>query len=391
MTRQTVLKSLFFMLCCISSLWSQPTFDFDETGLENTLNTAQKEGKLVFYMVYASWCPHCHKMKEGIFPDPDVAALLHTNFIVGAQDVEQPGGRATARKYNVTSYPAFVVLDPQGTVLYGFGGEFSKSDFIKELQDASNPEKQLPYLRKAFQNQVSDANRCLALILALKKANLPTGEIAAAYLATQAKSNLATSLNWKIIANGVTDVSTREFQYVLKHQKEFAAVSSDQRVARKIENIISESLKIPAQKADTIAYHKQRALIQSLKLRKADSLVYVYDKIVYEKVKDWKSYQRATLQATPEFDWNNYQDLRNTAGIYLSEIKDETALKQAILWSKRATQLQESKDGYLQTALLYEKLPDIPNAITAAKMLREFCERVGFGTKEADDLLKRLQ
>lgn len=391
MTRQTLLKTLFFLLFLPVSIWAQQAFAFDETGFESAMRKGKTEGKPVFYMIYASWCPHCHKMKEEVFPDAEVSDLLRKNFHVAAQDVERPGGRELARKFNVNSYPAFVVLDADGKLLYGFGGELKKPDFIKEIRDASDPERQLPYLRKAFENARYDGNRAMALILALRKANLPTGETASAYLSTQKDSELISALSWKIIANGVTDISSREFRYVLEHQNEFASVSSEKRVSRKIDNIIMESLKIPAEKGDTIRYKKERQTVKSLKLRKADSLAYVYDKLIYEKIKDWKAYRRATIDATREFAWNDYASLRNTAGVYLAGIDDEKALKEAVKWSRRSTELQESKDGYLQTARLFEKLGDIPNATASARALKEFCERVGFGTKDADELLNRLQ
>ncbi|MBD3581078.1 thioredoxin family protein [Flavobacterium selenitireducens] len=391
MKRQTLLKTLFFILFLPVATWAQPSFAFDESGFEKAMQAGKSKGKPVFYMIYASWCPHCHKMKEEIFPDTEVAALLNQNFHVSAQDVEQAGGRELARKFGVTSYPAFVVLDADANLLYGFGGEFKKPDFIKEIQDASNTEKQLPYLRKAFENATSDGNRAMALILALRKANLPTGKTASTYLATQKEAELISALNWKIIANGVTDISSREFQYVMRHQPEFASVSSQKRVDRKIENIISESLKAAAERGDTIRYNEGRQAVKELKIRKGDSLAYVYDKQLYEKTKNWKAYHRAAVSGTKDFAWNDYATLRHIAGIYLQEIHDVNALRQAVDWSRRSTQLQESKDGYLLTAKLYEKLRDVPNAISSARILKKFCERVGFGTKEADEILTRLQ
>lgn len=341
-------------------------------------------------MIYASWCPHCHKMQNEIFPDADVSAFLKQNFHVAAQDAETVDGRKVAHSFNVHSYPAFVIVDYSGNLLYGFGGELKKGDFLEELRNAVNPERQLPYLEKAFANAPDDGNRCLALILALRKANRPTAAAALAYLNTQAEASLVSALNWKIIANGVTDIESREFRYVLDHQREFASVSSAKRVERKIENIVSETLRPLAERSDLNAYNDKRRVITALRLRKADSLLYVYDKQAYEKAKDWSAYQSATLTATREFAWNQYAVLRSTATVYLSHITEQHALAEAVKWSKRSTELQESKEGYLLTARLYEKSRDRKNALEAATSARDFCVRVGFGTKEADDILNRL-
>ncbi|NUY79798.1 thioredoxin family protein [Flavobacterium sp. MAH-1] len=391
MASRTLPKLLFFVLFCAFPMFGQTPFPFNESGFASVMKQAKAENKPVLYMFYASWCPHCHKMREEIFPEPEVAALLNRNFLVAAQDVELDGGRTIARKFNVTSYPTFVVLDPNGELLYGFNGELKKPDFIKEITDAADEEKQLPYLKKAFGNEPSDGNRALALIMALRKAGQPTSNVATRYFSTQKEEQLVSALNWKIIANGISDMGSREFQYVLKHQKEFADVSSEKRVQRKIENIVSEALRPNAEKGDTVSYNRQRVLAKAMNIRKADSLVYVYDKQIYEKVQDWDAYKKATIKATDVFASKDYSALRNTAAVYLAAINDKNALQKAVAWSERSTALQESKEGLLQTAKLYEKLNDIPKAVAAARRVKEFCERVGFGTKEADELLNRLQ
>jgi len=370
---------------------AQKPFAFDESGFANVMKKAKAENKPVFYMIYASWCPHCHKMREEVFPDTRISDLINGNFIAAAQDVELDAGRALARKFNVALYPTFVVLDSDGELLYGFSGELKKEDFIKEVNDALDPEKQLPYLRKAFANEPSDGNRSLALILAMRKSAQPASDVAKRYLATQNDEQLISALNWKIIANGLTDIGSREFQHVIAHQKEFASVASEKRVARKIENAVSETLKPLAERADSASYNKQRNLIRKFNVRSADSLVYVYDKIAYERAKDWTAYRNSTIKATSEFSGKDYTALRNVAAVYEAQLSDEKALMQAVGWATRSLELQESKEGYFVLSKLYLKLKDNANAAASARSGRGFCERVGFGTKEFDEILNRLQ
>lgn len=381
---------LFFLLCSQSALFAQG-FPFNESGYESVMQSARSANKPVLYLLYASWCPHCHVMRDQVFPDVEVSKLVQTNFLVAAQDAELPGGKALMRKYNANSYPSFVVLDPGGKLLYGFNGELKKDDFIKEINQALDPQKQLPFLASAFAKDKSNASKCLDYIMALRKARQSTSEAAAAYFATQTDEKLISAVNWKIIANGITNIDSREFRYVLEHQGEFAAVASRKRVERKIENIVMESLKPHSESGDTLSYRKARLLVKAMNMRKADSLGYVYDKQIYERVKNWKAYREATFDATDKFAGKNYQALRNTAAVYLAEFNDAESLNKAISWSAAANAMQPSKEGYLQTAGLYEKTGDIPKATDAAVRAKEFCEKVGFGTREADEMLKRLQ
>ncbi|RZJ68302.1 MAG: thioredoxin family protein [Flavobacterium sp.] len=382
---------LFFLVFCPTDGFSQSTYPFNETGYESVMKLARNGNKPVLYMFYASWCPHCHVMRDQVFPDAEVKSILEKNFIVAAQETDAPGGKALMRKYNVNSFPTFIVIDASGKLLYGFSGELKKADLIKELNDAKDLKKQLPYLASEFNADKSNADKCLAYVLALRKARQDADDVASSYLDTKSDKELVSAANWKIIANAVNDINSREFQYVLKHQKEFAAVSSDKRVERKIENIAQEALKSLAEASDTTAYKKIRPQVKDMAMRRTDSVLYVYDKQIYENTKNWKAYRSATFDATEKFAWKNYQTLRNTAGIYLSEFKDSESLKKAIVWAERASELQPSKESYLQIAKLYEKTNDIPKAIAVATQAKEFCEKIGFGTKEVDEILNRLQ
>jgi thioredoxin-related protein len=388
---QPLRLALFFLLFSHFSLVAQEEYKFNEAGYEAVIKQAKAENKPVFYMFYASWCQHCHKMRSEVFPDPEISAFLQKNFLVAAQEVDQSGGKKLMRKYNITSFPSYVVIDNDGKLLYGFGGELLKDDFLKEIQAAANPVKQLPYLEKEFLADVSNPEKCIPYVTALRKAHQKTAETAQKYFASQSDAQLVSALNWKIIANGVSDIDSREFQYVLKHQQEFAAVASPLRVKQKIDNIVSESLQPLINNQDTVAYKKVRPLVQSIGLRSTDSLAFNFDRQMYEEAKDWKMYKKVTLEGTQKFAWGNYPVLRSIGSVYLAQIDDPVALSNAIKWVERSTEIQHAKDGYLLTAKLYEKIKDIPKAIAAAQQAREFCENIGFGTKEADEILARLQ
>ena len=196
--------------------------------------------------------------------------------------------------------------------------------------------------------------------------------------------------NWRVIANGVTDINSREFQYVLKHQKEFAAVASQNRVDRKVESIVNELLRPLVDNLDTINYYKQREVAKSIKLQKTDSLVFKFDLTLAERTEKWNFYKKVTLEDTQKLVWNDASFLKDIGNTYFKHIKDTESLKKAILWVNHSLELNDSYDGNLLEAKLYNKIKDRKKALEYGKKAKAIAKEMDWNSKDVDLLLSEL-
>jgi thiol-disulfide isomerase/thioredoxin len=343
-------------------------------------------------MLHASWCPHCAKMKSTVLKDEKVIQLLSANYICAWQDIESPEGKILNSKYGVTSLPTFLILDSNGNELYRLKGEYITPEFIDELQNSLNPKLQLPYLEKEFMNNPSDTQKWLNYMNVLKKGRDREylSEKAKLYFDTQTDEQLISATNWQIIANCVTDISSREFQYVLQHKKEFEAVSSPLRVERKIMNIVTESLKPLTESLDTITYYQKRKAAKTIQLQKTDSLIFRYDLTLSERTENWSAYTKTTIESTEKFAWNDVSFLKDISQNYLKHISDIPSLKYAIKWTNRSLELNDSYDGNLLLSNLYLKINDKKTAIQYARKAKAICTAYGFNSKDVDALFLKL-
>lgn len=131
----------------------------------------------------------------------------------------------------------------------------------------------MPYLKQVFEDDPSNPEKCYAYLMALRRGAMDYTGVASKYFATIPDSALLTEINWKIIANGVTDINSSQFQFVLAHQKEFAAIASPGRVQRKISNIVSETLMPLVEAKDTAGYFLKRPSAAAIQNGKVDSLL----------------------------------------------------------------------------------------------------------------------
>jgi thioredoxin-related protein len=388
------MRFLYLFLLCIAmqTVKSQNQFVPDDTPYKKALETAKTEGKPLFVMLYAEWCPHCNQMKKEVFSDPNVMVFLRENYVCIWKNIEKEEGLALKNKYNTKSLPTFLFLDSNETLLYALKGEMKTAEFMAEAKYALNSRMQLPYLEKEFLSDPRNSDKFFAYLNTLKKGkdrtelSVPTH----IYLKTQSDTQLVSETNWRIIANGVTDINSREFQYVLKHQKEFAAVASQNRVDRKVESIVTELLRPLVDNLDTVNYYKQREVAKSIRLQKTDSLVFKFDLTLAERTEKWQFYKKTTLADTQKFVWNDASFLKDIGQTYLKHIDDSESLKKSIFWVKHSLELNDSYDGNLLVARLYKKIKDKKSALQYANDAKVICTEMTWNTKEVDTLLAEL-
>mgnify|MGYP003582268204 CR=1 FL=1 len=371
---------------------SQNQFVPNDTPYKTALERAKTEGKPLFVMLYADWCPHCNQMKKEVFSNPDVMAFLNENYVCIWKNIEKDEGIALKDKYKTKSLPTFLFLDSNETLLYALKGEMKTPEFMTEVKYALNSRMQLPYLEKEFMSDPSDSDKFFTYLNTLKKGKDRTDLSPAThiYLKTQSDAQLISETNWRIIANGVTDINSREFQFVLKHQKEFAAVASQSRVDRKIESIVTELLRPLVDNLDTVNYYKQREVAKSIRLQKTDSLVFKFDLTLAERTEKWQFYKKVTLENTQKLVWNDASFLKDIGQTYLKHIIDTESLKKSIFWVKHSLEINDSYDGNLLIARLYNKIKDKKMALQYAKDAKVICTEMTWNPKEVDTLLAEL-
>ncbi|MGO4771314.1 thioredoxin family protein [Flavobacterium sp. W22_SRS_FK3] len=383
---------LFLLLISIQTIKSQNQFIPEDVPYKRALENAKKENKPIFIMLYADWCPHCNQMKKEVFSDSAVMDFLKKNYICLWKNIEKEEGISLKNKFNTKSLPTFLFLDTNETLIYALKGEMKTAEFMTEVSYALNPRMQLPYLEKEFMADTGNSNKFFAYLNVLKKGRERTDLSPAThfYLVTQSDAQLVSEINWRAIANGVTDIDSREFQYVLKHQKEFAAVASQNRIDRKIQSIVTELLRPLVDNLDTINYYKQREIAKSIRLQKTDSLIFKFDLTLAERTENWQFYKKTTLENTENLVWNDVSFLKEIGQTYFKHIADIESLKKAIFWVSHSVKLNDSYDGNLLLARLYNKIKEKKMAIKYAKDAKIIANEMNWNSKEVDVLLTEL-
>ncbi|MGC4039929.1 MAG: thioredoxin family protein [Flavobacterium sp.] len=391
-----MIKKIFLILFLVLNVeaFSQQTLFLDKK-YDESLALAKTENKPLILMFYAKWCPHCNTMKKEVFTDKDVVEFYGKNYICAAIDAESDYGKEIRAKFDskfkVSSYPTFAVLDSNEALLYCNSGEFKKDRFISEGKEILQPENQLPNIKKAFDADISNPDKCLKYITSLRKAGFDATPIAQKYLKTVKPEDKLTETNWRIFSNGINNFDTDEFRFIIQNKEAFAKAASPSRVDKKIAYTISETMKPLVDKIDTINYDKKRLVAESFKNRKIDSLLYRFDLQIVSQTTNWKKYQKITIDNVEKFSWNDYNTLYDICNTYYETVNDKKGLLLAVEWSKHLLAAGESIDKYIVTTKLLMKLKDYKQALVYAQKGKAIVDAMGFKNDQLNGLLEEIK
>ena len=84
--------------------------NFRPLTLDQAVEQAKKENKLVFVDFYTDWCGPCRVMANTVFPQKKVGDYFNARFVCIKLNAEKEG-KEDAATYQVKAYPTFLVLD----------------------------------------------------------------------------------------------------------------------------------------------------------------------------------------------------------------------------------------------------------------------------------------
>lgn len=127
-----ILVSTF--LLSFSQLLSQnKEIEFSANTWEYILAEAKVQNKLIFIDAYTTWCGPCKWAAKYLFKDKDVAKFYNENFINVSMDMEKGEGVAFAKKFQISSYPTFLIINSKQNIISRTEGVDQTKKFISEF------------------------------------------------------------------------------------------------------------------------------------------------------------------------------------------------------------------------------------------------------------------
>ena len=107
----------------------------ENARLQDALDKAKQENKMVFLDCYTSWCGPCKMMSTKIFPTQEVGDFMNPKFVSIKIDMEKGEGPEIASRLQINAYPTFVIFNNDGSEAARFVGGGDAQAFIKRVND----------------------------------------------------------------------------------------------------------------------------------------------------------------------------------------------------------------------------------------------------------------
>lgn len=151
--------ALGLALVCVTSSVGAVGASWDDAPLAAALLRAQREQKLVYIDLYATWCAPCQQMESEVYARDEVGRALASGYVALRRDGERGEGLELAQRYHVAGYPTMLVLDARGVELDRMVGSLGTTELLQQLRRIREGKGTVAELERALELAPTDSLR----------------------------------------------------------------------------------------------------------------------------------------------------------------------------------------------------------------------------------------
>jgi thioredoxin-related protein len=386
---------LILLLPFMTAAQNSTGITFQNKNWEALLTQARDEKKIIFVDAYATWCGPCKAMAADVFTDSEVGAFFNRNFINVKIDMEAGKGLELAERYAVESYPTFLFISGDGTLLHKAIGYQDAEQFIGTGRDALDPNRQFYSLREKFRRGGLTGEPLFVLAKqAFELEDPDAGLFAETYL--KADKNCLTKNCIELMLLAANDPSSPYFTFVSKNESKAYDIAGKETVRDGLTRIAYQ--KVMASKVIgendpifTKVMKMEAEMIKYRPAREARRFALTYGRYLAREEENVKVSKQLELTYVREFyqemSWKELNEIAWQA--YLDET-DRLKLLEAVTWALQSVSKDSNFFNNDTVAHLYHKLGKLNDARTYAEAAIRMGRASGADVSETEKLLKAL-
>lgn len=118
----------------VTACAAQAQVRFHTGSLDAVRALAERENKLVFIDLYATWCAPCGEMEREVFARRDVGEFMDARFVAARYDVDGAVGGALSQRYDAKTIPTYLIFNVEGQLLGRTSGGRTAAEFLRDMR-----------------------------------------------------------------------------------------------------------------------------------------------------------------------------------------------------------------------------------------------------------------
>jgi thiol-disulfide isomerase/thioredoxin len=386
--------TVILLFTCVTGFGQNRSITFIDKTFDELLSMAKSQDKMVFLDAYTSWCGPCKWMAANMFTNDSVADYYNKTFICAHFDMEKGQGIELAKAFQVRAYPTLLFINSSGEMVHMRVGAPQKvQDYLDMGSVALTPGEGFGAYMKKFREGDRDPQFMIKYLDRLQGAYLPVNEPLNQYFATQKESDLLSKPNWDIIFLYVTDIDSKEFGYLLRHQKEYEKLYTREQVNKKIFSVYSQALNTNARSRSysDAGYDELQQKIRKSGYEGAEKVIFAGDLNRYQMKGETEKFISLAMTGTDKYFSDDYSLLNRMAASFLQITEDKKNLEQASGWAKKSIALKSTSENNDTYANLAFKLGKKDEAVKYEQRAIDQAKKENVPTAEFESSLKKFK
>ena len=212
----------FILLSLIIPVSHAQEINFEKGTWEDAVAKAKTQNKPIFIDFFTTWCGPCKLLDQKVYSKPEVIQKMNANFINVKIDAEKGEGPDLARRFEVSAYPFLVWADKNQNVLLTDAGYMPVGEFMKSVDNALNQYKEgrLEDYENQYRAGKRDAAFMADFINKRRAMVMDNRELVEQYLLTIPVSEQTSEKTLKLLAENTFTLNGKAIE-ILKNQLAF--------------------------------------------------------------------------------------------------------------------------------------------------------------------------